>query len=288
MQMKTRVAVLGTGIMGHGMALTLLRAGFEAAVWNRTPDKARPLADDGARVASSVDEAVAGADVIVTMLYDADAVLEVAGVFAGQLQPGTVWLQSSTIGRAGMEKVAELARRENLLLLDAPMLGTKQPAEKGELTILVSGPAELIDHARPVLEALSSKVVMVGTKIGAATALKLACNAWVATITAGLAQSLALAAGQGLDPGLFLAAIDGSGVSMPYARLKGDAMIAGEYPTAFAVDSLEKDLRLISEAANGCGVDSALLDALGARFRSASEAGHGSEDIAAVYTSFTA
>ncbi len=284
--MKAGVAVLGTGIMGNGMALTLLRAGFEVAVWNRTPDKARPLADDGARVASSVDEAVAGADVIVTMLYDADAVLEVAGMFAGQLQPGTVWLQSSTIGRAGTEKVAELARRENLLLLDAPMLGTKQPAEKGELTALVSGPAELIDQARPVLEALSSKVVMVGTNIGEATALKLSCNAWVATITAGLAQSLALAAGQGLDPGLFLKAIEGSGVNMPYARLKGDAMIAGAYPTAFAVDNLSKDLHLISEAADGCGVDGALLDALGARFRSASEAGHGSEDIAAVYTSF--
>ena len=284
--MTTRVAVLGTGIMGRGMAQTLLRTGFEVAVWNRTPEKSQPLADDGATVALSVREAVEGADVVVTMLYDAEAVLGVAHAFLGYLSPGTVWLQSSTIGQEGMERIAELAAAKNVALLDAPVLGTKLPAEKGELAALVSGPTELIDKVQPILEAISSKIVRAGENIGAATALKLACNAWVATITAGLAQSLALTEGQGLDPGLFLEAIDGSGVNMPYAKLKGAAMMAGQYPTAFAVDNLDKDLELITRAADSCGVDTALLGALRERFRTASRAGHGSEDIAAVYTSF--
>jgi 3-hydroxyisobutyrate dehydrogenase len=284
--MNERVAVLGTGIMGHGMALALLHAGCEVAVWNRTPEKARRLAEDGARVAASVGDAVAGAEVVLTMLYDGQAVLQVAGEFQDSFPAGAVWLQTSTVGAEWMARLADLARSAGLPLLDAPVLGTKQPAEKGELTALVSGPADLIERAGPVLSALTSKVVRAGGQLGAATALKLACNAWLATITAGLAQSLALAKGQGLDPALFLQAIDGSGVNMPYAKLKGGSMLAGEYPAAFTVDNLAKDLGLIDDAAANAGVDASLLDALRARFTAASEAGHGAEDIAAVYTSF--
>lgn len=272
--------------MGRGMASTLLRNGFDVAVWNRTPDKARPLADEGAQVAASIKEAVAGAEVVITMVFDAAAVLAVATEFADDFPAGAVWLQSSTIGAEGTARVAELAAGRNLSLLDAPVLGTKQPAETGQLTALVSGPAELVEKALPVLSAISAKVVRAGTGIGAATALKLACNAWVATLTAGLAQSLALAAGQGLDPGLFLEAIDGSGVSMPYARLKGGAMLARQYPAAFAVDSLGKDLGLIAQAARSNHVDTGLLEALASRFHAASAGGHGAEDIAAVYETF--
>ncbi|MBT1004294.1 NAD(P)-dependent oxidoreductase [Paenarthrobacter sp. DKR-5] len=284
--MALAVTVLGTGIMGRGMASHLLSEGFDVTVWNRTPEKAQPLANEGAHVATDVASAVAGAKVVITILIDADAVLEVARELPGALAEGAVWLQASTIGAEGTAAVARFAEQNNLPLVDSPVLGTKQPAESGQLTALVAGPSELIKAARPVLEAISAKVVETGSRIGDGTALKLACNAWLATITAGIAQSLALAAAQGLDPQLFLDAIKGSAVDTPYAQLKGGAMTAETYPTAFALDGLAKDLGLITDAARAHGVDTGILEAVSGRFGTASAAGHGSEDIAAVYESF--
>lgn len=284
--MAQRVAVLGTGIMGRGMALTLLRDGHQVAVWNRTREKAEALANEGARVASTIPEAVEAADVVVTMPYDADAVMSVARELPGNIEAGAVWLQCATIGMEGIARVRSFAESEGLALVDSPVLGTKQPAEKGELAALVSGPADLIDKAKPVLESISAKVVRAGERVGQATALKLACNSWLAALTGAVAQSLALTEAQGLDPHLFLEAIDGGAVNSPYAQLKGGMMLEGAYPTSFALDSLAKDLSLITEAARSAGVDTTLINALSERFDAASNAGHGAEDIASVYEAF--
>ncbi len=278
-----RVAVLGTGIMGRGMARSLVRAGHEVRVWNRTAARAAPLADDGATVAGTVREAVEGADVAVTMLFDADATVEVGREVLAALGADGVWLQCGTVGVEGARRVAEVGGDR---VLDAPVLGTRKPADEGALVVLLSGPEALRDRVLPVLEAIGSRTVVAGDEVGAASALKLACNAWVALLTAGTAQSLALAGSLGVDPALFLEAIDGGPVFAPYAKVKGGAMLAGDWTPSFEVDGVVKDVGLMVAAASDAGFPTVLLDAVLELFARASAAGHGADDMAAVRTSF--
>lgn len=282
-----RVTVLGTGIMGVGMTHALLRAGHQVAVWNRTTERARPLADDGATVAETVDEAVAGADAVITILYDADAVRSVADPILAAMRPDAVWLQVSTIGPEAAVEFGQLADKAGIAYLDAPVVGTKAPAENGQLSTLVAGPAAAIDRVGPVLDAISAKITVTGDRPGPASALKLVCNAWIGLLTSGIGQSIALAEAAGLDPQLFLSAIDGAAVDSPYAHLKGPMMINSSYtPPAFAVDGVIKDLGLIKSLADSAGVRTELIDAVRQLFDRTSAAGHGQEDMAAVRTQF--
>lgn len=281
-----RVALLGTGTMGAGMARSLLRAGLDVAVWNRSPAKAAPLAGDGATVCAEPDAAVRGADVVLTMLYDADSVLEVVRV-AAPAMGDSVWVQSATIGLDGIRRVAAFAEEHGLRVLDAPVLGTKKPADEGELVVLVSGAPTLRETVQPVFDAIGSRTMWIGDDLGDASALKLAANAWVASITAAAGQSLALARALGLDPQLFFDAIAGGPLDSRYARMKGAAMIADTYePVAFALDGATKDLALIEGAAASAGVDTRLLEALAELYRDAGRAGFGAADMSAVHLAF--
>ncbi|MGX7680540.1 NAD(P)-dependent oxidoreductase [Jatrophihabitans sp. DSM 45814] len=282
------VAVLGTGIMGAGIVTSLLRADLAVRAWNRTPAKAERLVSAGAVFCHTPREAVSGADAIITMLYDADAVIDVVTEAADAIDDRAVWLQCATIGLAGIERVAALAADLGLKLLDAPVLGTKGPAEQGKLVLLLSGDPQLVPAVQTVLDAIGSKTVWAGDRVGQSSALKLACNAWVAAINAATAQSLALAAGLGIDPKLFLTAISGGPSDSQYAQLKAEQMLAGEFSPSFALDGVLKDLGLITAAAEEVGVDSTVLEALLSTYRKASQAGHGDEDMAAVYTAFSA
>jgi 3-hydroxyisobutyrate dehydrogenase len=281
------VAVLGIGTMGAGMAANLLAAGHRVRVWNRTPGRTAALVDRGAVDADSPADAVAGADVVLTMLFDLDATRAVVQQATGSFTRNAVWVQSGTVGPDGTAELAEWAQGQGVAFVDAPVLGTKKPAEDGTLVVLASGDPALRERVEPVLAAISSKVVWAGDAPGAASALKLACNAWVLTITAATAQSLALAAAQGVDPNLFLQAIAGGGTDSAYAQLKGPAMLAGRFSPAFALDGALKDLGLIAAAAEGNGLPDGLVAAVREAYRSASEAGHGEEDIAAVYAALS-
>lgn len=273
--------------MGAGMARSLLREGHDVRVWNRNRDRAQPLAGDGATVAQTPAEAVHRADVVITMLYDTAAVVDVVEQAAASFGPHTVWVQSATIGLSGMRAAAELASSRQLRLLDAPVLGTKGPAEQGKLVVLASGDPSLRSTAQPAFDAIGSRTVWAGDQLGQGSALKLACNAWVATMTAATAQSLALAAGLGLDANLFLQAIEGGSSDSPYAHVKGELMLQGRFPTSFALDGVRKDLELIRQAAVSAKVNPAVADAVSAVFAQAAAAGHGDEDMSAVYTAFT-
>lgn len=282
-----KVAVLGLGIMGQGVARTLLRDGFEVTVWNRTVEKARPFADEGATVAESAAEAVAGSDAILSIVFDADSVADVLEEAAGSVADGAVWIQASTIGLDGTARIVELAEKHRVTLIEAMMLGTKTPAETGKLVMLAAGDGAAIEKVRPVLDSMGSKSVVAGATVGNGTALKLAANAWIASITAGTAQSLAITKALGLDPDLFLQAIDGGASDSPYAHQKGASMIAGEFPPSFQLDGLRKDIALIAAASRDGGVDTTLIDALGTVYGKASADGHGSDDIASVSAAFT-
>jgi 3-hydroxyisobutyrate dehydrogenase len=280
------VAVLGTGTMGAGMVRSLRRADVPVRMWNRAADKARALTDSGAEACDSPADAVAGADVVLTMLFDADAAIDVIRQAAPPA--ATTWLQCSTVGLEGAERTAAVATELGLVLVDCPVLGTKEPAEKGALVMLASGPDEVREPLAPVLDALGSRTLWLG-EAGAGSRLKMACNAWLFMVTAGVAQSIALSRALGVDPQHFLAAIEGGPLDAPYAHLKGELMIGGEFPVSFGLTGATKDARLIQQALRSAGVsdrlDAAVLATMEAAAAALDEAD--AVDVSAVITGLT-
>lgn len=282
MPVSRSVTVLGTGMMGAGMVRSLLRAGLSVTVWNRSPDKAQPLERDGATVAASATSAVAGADVVLTMLFDADATDEVMRTALPAMSADAVWLQCGTVGLSGATQLAELAEAHQIGYLDAPVLGTRQPAENGKLIALVGGPERLRAAVEPVLDAISARVVWVGPNPGDGHRLKLVANSWVLSVTSATAQAIGFARGLGLDPQLFLDAIAGGPLDSGYAQAKGKAMIEGDFAPAFALAGAHKDATLIAEAMGEAKTDATLMRALGELFGRAAANGHGDADMSAV------
>jgi 3-hydroxyisobutyrate dehydrogenase len=277
-----RVTFLGTGIMGAPMARHITEAGQDVTVWNRTADKARPLAEAGAHVAEDPAAAVAGAEVVVTMLTDGEAVEDVMREAAPAAGSGTLWWQASTVGISGTESLAALAEEHDLVLVDGPVLGTKGPAEKGELVVLASAPRDALDRLTPLFDAAGSKTIILGEEPGAATRFKLVMNHWVLAVTDAIAETLAFAEGVGLDPNLFFAAIEGGTLDIAYAHLKGPGMIAGDLPLAFPLKHALKDADLILEAAERHGLDLDLAETVRNRFARAAEEGHAEDDMGMV------
>ncbi|HEY8774799.1 MAG TPA: NAD(P)-dependent oxidoreductase [Gaiellaceae bacterium] len=263
-----RVAVLGTGIMGSGITRNLAAAGHEVQAWNRTRAKAEGL---GAEVADTPAEAVAGAEAVITMLADGPAVDAVLP----DLDPAILWVQMSTVGVADTERFAERHPR----FVDAPVLGSKPQAESGELLVLGSGrerPDELFD-------AIASRVMWLDDEPGAGTRLKLVVNLWIMNLVENLAETFAFAEALGLDPKRFLEAIEGRAMDSPYAQLKGEKILSGDFSAAFALRHAAKDVRLALEAARAAGIELGLGPKTLERLERAIELGHGDDDTAAVW-----
>jgi 3-hydroxyisobutyrate dehydrogenase len=278
-----RVTVLGMGAMGAGMAQSLLREGFDVTVWNRTVERSEPLADDGATVALDPTAAVADADVVVAMLFDTAATLDVMATVLPTMREGAVFVQCATVGLEGAEQTAAVAAEHGVAFLDCPVMGTKGPAEQGKLVMLASGDPTLRERVQPAFDAMSTKTVWVGAEPGLGSKLKLVCNAWVSTLTASAGQSFALAKGLGLDQQLMLDALDGAAADSPYLHVKGKAIIDGSFAPQFSVDGARKDTGLIRDAIASVGLSTVLADGVRAAFDAASAAGHGGDDMAAVY-----
>jgi 3-hydroxyisobutyrate dehydrogenase len=272
-----RIAVIGTGIMGAPIARNLAAAGHEVQAWNRTREKAEGI--EGVGVADSAADASEGVDAVITMLADGDAVESVA---PDAVREDVDWLQMSTVGLAATERLAQLASERGAPFVDAPVLGTKQPAEKGELVVLASGPDDALERAQPVFDAIGSKTVTLG-EAGEGTRLKLVLNAWLVALVEGLAETIAFAESIGVDPKKFLETIDGAPMGAPYAQLKGKAMIDRDFPPSFPLSLAHKDARLVREAAEKAGIDLPLVEAVERQFARAEDAGHGDEDMAAVF-----
>ncbi len=269
--------------MGGPMARNLARAGCEVTVWNRTREKAEALTGEGVTVAEDPASAVADASHVVTMLIDGEAVDEVMFGQGGAdaLGDDALWLQMSTVGVEATDRFTGLAQERSLLFVDAPVLGTKQPAESGELVVLASGPEALRERCEVIFDAVGKKTLWLA-EAGQSSRLKLVANAWILALLGGLAESIALAEQLGLDPRSFLEAIDGGPVGPPYADLKGSAMIDGEFPAAFPLHHALKDAELILSAAKGAQADRPLSPVLRDRLERAVQMGHGEDDMAAV------
>jgi 3-hydroxyisobutyrate dehydrogenase len=276
------VAVLGAGgTMGLPMARNIARAGLRVQGWNRTPEKARPLADDGVQVARDARAAVEGADVVITMLADADAVLEVMGEAIDAMREDAVWLQTSTIGEAGIEACAALADRRGIRLVDAPVLGTKAPAEQGKLVVLGSGPEGLREGLAPIFDAIAQRTMWVG-ETGAGTRLKVVVNSWIVTVVEGGAETIALAEGMGVDPALMFEAIEGGALDLPYLRMKGEAIAKRDFDPSFSLRLAAKDAGLVGESAGRRDLDLPALEAIRRRLDEGVPE-HGDEDMSATF-----
>ena len=283
---RETIAVLGAGgTMGLAMAGNLVRAGFGVRAWNRSPQKAEPLAEDGATLCTTPAEAARGATVVLTMLSDADAVLDVMdgpdGALADEPAQDAVWLQMSTIGIAGNDRCAELAERCGMTLVDAPVLGTKAPAEQGKLVVLASGPEDVRDRVDPVFDVVGARTMWLG-EAGQGTRLKMAVNTWILAVVEGAAETLALAEGLALDPTLVLDAVAGGPLDLPYLQMKGKAMIARDFEPSFRLALAAKDAGLVEEAAAETGLDLPLVTTIRRRLEDA-VAEHGDKDLSATF-----
>ncbi len=279
----TTVVVLGTGIMGAAMARNLMKAGMSVRAWNRSREKAEPLARDGAEITEDPAAAAENADFLLTMLPDAGVVEEVLGDRVLEaLAEGGVWLQMSTVGEEGNERLSRVAAGSGVAYVDAPVLGTKGPAEQGQLIVLASGPEEVRDRCEPVFGAVGSKTVWLG-EAGEGSRLKLVLNNWIVGLVGVLAETVAFARATSVDPARFLETIEGGPLGLPYAQMKGKMMIEEDFPTSFSLGLARKDAGLVLDAAEAHGLRMEIAEAVAARFDGAIGAGHGEEDVAAVY-----
>ncbi len=278
------VAVLGTGTMGAPMARQLSGRAFgEVRVWNRSPEKAAPLAQEGFVVTDDVAGAVTGAGAVMIMLTDGEAVLAVLEEALPAMDEGAILVQTSTVGLDASERIALAAHEAGVTLIDAPVLGTRQPAEAGELVVLASGPDEAIDRCGGIFEAIGKKTYRLG-EAGTGTRVKLVVNAWLVSLTESLAETLALAGSLGVEPETFLQMIGRGPLDVPYAHVKGGLMARRDYePPSFALDLALKDGRLVLDAAARADLALPVVAAVVAQMARASEAGLGGQDMAATY-----
>jgi 3-hydroxyisobutyrate dehydrogenase len=197
---------------------------------------------------------------------------------------GTVWVQLSTVGDA-VDTLAGFAREHCLVFVDAPVQGTRQPAEQGQLIVMAAGAPSVRDKLTPVFDAIGKRTLWVGDDggSGAASRLKLVLNTWVIALTHGVGEALALAEGLGVDPQHFVEVVSGGPMDNAYFQAKSAAVISDDYTTSFSVDNAAKDARLVLEAARRAGVRMDTVEAGHARFVRACELGHGNKDMAAGY-----
>ena len=276
----TATAFLGVGAMGHGMATSALRAGIPTIVWNREPRATRDLAELGADVAETAADAARRAEIVVTMVTDADAVISIArdqGMLAA-LAPGTIWVQMSTIGVEGIERVAALveAVRPEVILLDAPVSGSKVPAEQGQLTIFASGPEGVRSRVDPLFEALGQRTIWVGA-VGAGSRLKLVNNTWLAFTSEAVASSIALARRLGLGTETVVGALDGSTLVSPWQVANLQRIAKDDYSTQFGLSLALKDVHLALQAADDGRF--AALASLADEWQKAVDDGLGDQDL---------
>jgi len=276
------VAVLGAGIMGSAMARNLLSAGLPVIVWDRSSLATEPLARAGAIAAASAPEAVRDARIVITMLATADVTTSVIfeGGVAGAFAQGCVWAQMGTIGveaTAGInDRLARL--RPDVMFLDAPVSGSKGPAENGQLLILASGPPEAAETAGPVFSAIGRKTVWLG-EAGKGSQVKLAVNAYMSILIEGVAETMELADRLGIGHQQLAEAIEGGPLDAPIADAKLHKMAQRDFAAEFPLQWALKDVDLAISAADGDNLP--LLAALSRQWHAAVDAGHGREDVSA-------
>ncbi|MEM8487058.1 MAG: NAD(P)-dependent oxidoreductase [Bacteroidota bacterium] len=285
----TNITFIGLGAMGQRMATRLLDAGYQLTVYNRSEGPRIALGAQGAKVAGTPREAVAGADLVITMLTDDDASMSVwmdqeKGVLSG-IDAGTVALTSSTLSPAYVQVLAGALKQKGVALLDAPVVGTRPHAEAGQLTYLVGGDATVLASVKPVLLAMGAHIHHVGDT-GMGMAMKLVVNGLFANQVAALGEALTLLEGVGISQEAAVALLNGLPITSPVAQRVGQLMLAGGFSPNFPIDLVAKDVRYYTEMGTAAGMHTPLLSGVQKVFEAAAREGLGGSDISGVIQYF--
>lgn len=276
---------LGLGIMGRGMAANLVKAGNKLVVWNRTPDKCAPLVQLGAQQAQSPADVIAACDVTFAMVSDPEASLELLFGTGGVLEAmgeGKSYVDCSTVDPHTAIEVGQSITEQGGRFLEAPVSGSKKPAEDGTLIFLCAGDQTLLDEVRPVLDVMGKATHYLGAT-GQAARMKLVINMIMGSMMTGFGEGLALAQKADLDVSELLAVLDEGAMANPVFRLKGPRMAAGDFSTAFPLKHQQKDMRLALQLGEDLTQPLPAAATANALFLRAKEAGFGDDDFSAVF-----
>lgn len=278
------VGFIGLGVMGEPMALNLAKAGTPLLIWNRTPTKTQTLADAGAEVAPDADAVFARSAVILLMLADDAAIDAVLGRhtpgFAGRVS-GRVIVPMGTVSPEYSTGLARDVRAAGGDYVEAPVSGSRVPAEAGELIAMLAGDSSAVERVRPLLAPMCQDIVVCGP-VPNGLRMKLSVNLFLITLVTGLAESVLLASRFGLDLGQFAAVLSAGPMASAVSRGKAEKMIAGDFAVQASIANVAENARLVAEAAKAAGVAAPLLEASHDLYDETSRLGFGAGDMAAV------
>ncbi|KAI4329102.1 hypothetical protein L6164_021402 [Bauhinia variegata] len=279
-----RVGFLGIGIMGSPMAQNLIKAGCDLTVWNRTKNKCDPLISLGAKYKSSPEEVAASCDVTFAMLADPRSAMDVAfgkcGAASG-MGPGKGYVDVSTVDGPTSKLISEHIKSTGALFLEAPVSGSKKPAEDGQLIFLTAGDKYLYEKVAPLLDIMGKSRFYLGD-IGNGAAMKLVVNMIMGSMMASFSEGLLLSEKVGLDPKVLVEVVSQGAISAPMYSTKGPSMIQSLYPTAFPLKHQQKDLRLALGLAESVSQPIPIAAAANELYKVAKSKGLSDEDFSAV------
>ncbi|OVA08425.1 6-phosphogluconate dehydrogenase [Macleaya cordata] len=280
----TSVGFLGLGIMGSPMAQNLLRAGCDVTVWNRTKSKCDPLISLGAKYKTSPEEVASSCDVTFAMLADPESALEVAcgkhGAAYGMTQ-GKGYVDVSTVDDATSKLISRQIKATGALFLEAPVSGSKKPAEDGQLIFLTAGDKSLYDAVAPLLDIMGKSRFYLGD-VGNGAAMKLVVNMIMGSMMASFSEGLLLSEKVGLDPSVLVEVVSQGAISAPMFSMKGPSMVQAIYPTAFPLKHQQKDLRLALGLAESVSQPTPIAAAANELYKVAKLHGLSDQDFSAV------
>jgi 3-hydroxyisobutyrate dehydrogenase-like beta-hydroxyacid dehydrogenase len=282
--MMMKYGFLGLGIMGQAMASNLITAGFDVTVWNRTKEKCIPLVDQGARLGNSPGEVTAECDITFAMVSDpaaaASLFFDEGGVQEG-IAPGKAYIDISTVDPATAVRIAEAVQARGGRFLEAPVSGSKKPAEDGTLVFLCGGDESLYHEAAPALQQMGKKSFYF-KKVGQGAQMKLVINMIMGTMMTAFSEGLALGDKAGLDMAEILNVLTQGAIDNPMFRLKGSQMVTNSFPAAFPLKHMQKDMRLALQLGDEHAQPLFTAGAANNAYIKARELGGGDDDFSAV------
>lgn len=279
------IGFIGLGIMGSRMAKNLLKAGHRLAVYNRTQARAEPLLAQGATPAESPAALAGQVEVLFTMLSTPEAVQAAAlgdGGFLDHLDKGTIWVDCTTVNPSFSRHMAAQAAERQVRFLDAPVAGSKTPAEQGELLFLVGGDEDDVTACRPLFEAMGRGVVHLGDQ-GMGASLKMVFNSLLGQAMLAFSEAMALGQALGLEEEQLLEALAGSPAVPPFIAGKRAKIETGDYEADFPLQWMRKDLQLAAQTAYEVGVPAPAVNAVKEVYALAVQNGWGEKDFSAIY-----
>lgn len=275
---------LGLGIMGQAMATNLLKAGLEVSVWNRTSEKCEPLIEHGARHGASPAEVVVNSDITFAMVADPAAAMELCfgphGVLEG-ITPGKGYVDVSTVDPQTSIKIGQAINNKEGRFLEAPVSGSKKPAEDGALVFLCAGDNSLYNEVMPALDVMGKKTFYLG-EVAKGAQMKLVINMIMGTMMTAFGEGLSLGEKAGLNMSDIITVLDQGVIANQMFRLKGPMMAAGRFPTAFPLKHMQKDMRLALLMGDEKGQALFTSGAANASYIKARSKGYDDDDFSAV------